>query len=364
MNDKAASSVTGIDTARHQTVLLFFLSLAALSGVSSTVHAQSSDASELESIPASGDEPWAEGVSQRDQERAHTLFLEGNRFTKELLFKKAAERYEQALALLEHPAILFNLAIAQVNQGQTDTAYEYLERALSHGQAPIGEIKYEQGVTLRKALESQLARIEVACEMEDSEITLDNRVLFTGPGRQTLHVKAGPHRVVATRPGHLPDIQSLALSPGQSESIVLKPTRIVDKTARVEQMMPPWIPWTVTASGAFLVAGGGLLDARAASTFQRFDDDFTSRCGGRGCADSEVGELNQVLDSARRQRFIAFALYGVGSASFITGTVLLFLNRKRVVLEERDEPTASAGTFAIQPVWSRDGVGVQVHARF
>lgn len=308
-----------------------------------------------------GDASWAKAVPLAQQRRAHALFTRGNQHVKQLLFVRAIEQYEQALALLQHPAIYFNLAIAQINHSQPAAAYENLVQALRHGPKPLGQVKYQQGQTLRKVLESQLARLDIECTLHGADIVMDGQTLFVGPGRRTQWAQAGPHRIAAEKSGYLTETKTLALTPGERRRIVLRPIRIEDAT-QVTRLMKPWIPWTLMAAGAAFTAGAGYLDAASSDGFARFDAEFEARCPNQGCADDEVADLPPRLVSAERQQAGAIALYAVGGVLVVGGAVLVYLNRKRVTQRVRKQPVTAGVKW--QPTVSASGLGLQFRGEF
>ncbi|MEM9494322.1 MAG: hypothetical protein AAGC55_34570, partial [Myxococcota bacterium] len=85
--------------------------------VESHGHAQEEPTEPVAELAAEG-KPWSTRVPAVQQKRARALFLEGNELSKQYIFDKASEKYRKALEIFEHPAILFNLAVAEVNQKQ------------------------------------------------------------------------------------------------------------------------------------------------------------------------------------------------------------------------------------------------------
>src|SRR2546423_895823 len=72
-----------------------------------------------ESLQNGGDtRPWAAGVQPTEQRAALQMFHDGNVFLNDGLFAKAGDKYKEALKHWDHPAIHYNLALAQMNLDQ------------------------------------------------------------------------------------------------------------------------------------------------------------------------------------------------------------------------------------------------------
>ena len=110
-----------------------------------------------------GVRPWAQGVSETEQEMARALYLEGNAEFIESRFARALAKYREAIQHWDHPAIRFNMAVCLINLDQPVEAREALERSLSYGSTPLGHDAYTQGTTYRKLLDWQLSHVTATC---------------------------------------------------------------------------------------------------------------------------------------------------------------------------------------------------------
>jgi len=88
--------------------------------------------------------PWADGVSQEEQDTALKLFQEGTALLKDAFFTKAVEKYREALSHWNHPAIHFNLAKALMNLDQPVEAFKSLDESMKFGGAPLDEDQIDQ----------------------------------------------------------------------------------------------------------------------------------------------------------------------------------------------------------------------------
>jgi hypothetical protein len=338
---------------------LFIMALAL--SCAGTARAQPADA------PEDTEKPWNRGIPAEQRQAAREIFLAGNKLFNEALFAKAAEKFKEALALLPHPFIYYNLAVAQINLGQHLEAYQSLQSALQYGAEHLGDTKHQQAQSYLAMLEKQLARIEVVCAQPGAQVTLDGRILFDGPGTHEELVYAGEHQLVATRPGRVPDTRRVVLAPGQRVRVELDP--LLPGGMRRERRWAEWKPWAVAGAGAALGLAGGALHWRSAHNFGAFGEELRTRgCATpsedagvfMGCPASAItGELDSMLDSARWQRRIAIGSYIAASATVTTGLVLVYLNRARLVSVE---PGAPASSFI--PYVTPESVGLSAQLRF
>lgn len=321
-------------------------------------------------IEDSADKPWTAGVSMEQRQAARDIFLAGNKLFNEALFGKAAEKYKQALALLPHPFIHYNLAVAQINLGQHLEAYRSLQSALQYGAEHLGQTKHRQALSYLAMLEKQLARIAVACAQPGARVTLDGRILFHGPGEHEELVYAGEHQLVATGAGHVPDTERVVLAPGQRLRVELEP--LLPGGMRRQRRWQAWKPWAVVGAGVAAGVVGGVAHWRAVHNYGAFADELETRgCATpgedveqfMGCPGSAIdGEPGDSLGAARWQWRVAVGSYVAAGAAVTTGLVLVYLNRGRLV---QVEPGAidERGVVVIPQVTS-GSVGVSARIRF
>lgn len=307
---------------------------------------------------ASADEvkPWSRGISRDTRAHALDIFAEGNRLMGIPLFAPAAEKFEEALALWPHPAIHYNLAIAQLNLLQQVAAYRNLQKAVEYGAGPLGEDEYRQAMEYYRRLQTQLAFMNVQCNDEGAEVRLDGRLVVTGPGRYEAVLMPGSHQIVAGKPGYMPEARQITVSPGQHMNVSLRlrmPDRI--ETAR---HMPAWAPWLGMGAGLVLISTGGYFDWRASAELARYKDNFVAQCP-FGCTDIEAPGLIEQGRDTRAGRRIAVGLYIAGGAVLAGSAIMIYVNRERVVRSE-----ARTGALSLTPMWSPGAAGLAVTGGF
>jgi hypothetical protein len=298
--------------------------------------------------------PWAENVSQEQQEQALQLFEEGNKLFEDSQHTAALAKYRQALKSWDHPAIRYNAATALIQLDQPLGAYENLERALRYGEAPFTAENYQQALTYRKLLRGQLAEVKITCAEQNAEVTLDGQALFVSPGEATRWLLPGAHQLVARKVGFLTETRSLNLLPGKPQVEQLSLQEIRSLPPKTVRRWATWKPWAVLGAGAVLALAGVpvILDAR--SNADAFDAEVARSCP-MGCV---AGDLPQTaLDARDRshvENIVAVSLFAVGGALLAGGTTMLILNQPRVVPEE------APARVSVAPLLGRGSVGLSL----
>jgi hypothetical protein len=195
------------------------LVLAWLAAVSMQAHAQPA----LNASQQDKQRPWARGVSQREQAIALEIYGAANQEFAELRFTQALAKYREALRHWDHPGIRFNMAMCLMNLDQPVEASEQLERGMRYGAAALGVDAYAQGTTYRKLLDAQLVRLKVACTEAGAKVSIDGKLLFTGPGTIDQVMLPGEHQVVATKDGFHTTAETFVLVAGKPTTYEIRP---------------------------------------------------------------------------------------------------------------------------------------------
>jgi tetratricopeptide (TPR) repeat protein len=312
------------------------------------------------------DKPWSQGVSAESRTAARALFLEGNRLFRIPLFARAAEQYAAALAKWKHPAFYFNLALAQLNLGKEVEAYESLQHALRHGEAPLGADQFREAQKQLAEVKRQIGQLRVTCQTPGAEVTLDGVTLFIGPGSYEGWVKAKAHEITVKKAGYLSEARRVTVSSRQLQDIELV---TLGQATDASRRWAVWKPWAIVIGGGAIAAAGGGFHALASRNFTAYDEQFR----GLDCAlpqgdppqvpgcpkdDPRLEEqgLNARLKLAKREQRIAIGGYIVGGSLIATGVVLLYMNRPR--LSEREAAGGATRAVTVVPEVSGDMFGV------
>jgi tetratricopeptide (TPR) repeat protein len=305
--------------------------------------------------PARGqDRPWAEGVSDEQQLEALRLLEEGNRQFELAQRAMALATYRRAIAVWDHPAIRYNIAVALIDQDQPLEAYENLELALRYGQEALLEDQYAQGLTYRKLLLGQLAQLQVVCGEPGARVLLDGRELLVGPGEVTRVLLPGEHSLVATKAEYLTATRTVNLVAGRTETATLALVA-VPRAVETRRRWAAWKPWAVVGAGAAVALAGVPLRLLAASTMDDYERAFTAACP-QGCVEDQIPSAARDLRSrARLESGVAIALFAAGGATLAGGVVWMIANQPRPVHDRQ---------VALVPVVGMGGAGLSVVGSF
>lgn len=308
------------------------------------------------------DKPWNRTTTPEIRLAAKELFTEGNRLFRIPLFHQAAAKYTLALRTYDHPALHYNLALAQLNLGQDVDAREHLERALQYGADLLGTAQYEEGQRQLRELETQLGKITVSCPTPGTVVTLDGVVLFTAPGRSTAWVMPKTHEILARKQEYLSESRQITVASGATEAIELKLITL-EEAADTSRRWATWKPWAVVGAGIAIAGGGGVFHLLSSRNEDQYGKEFlrlgcanTSDQAMPGCQDGQIpGDLSDRLARARQQQRIAIGAYVAGGSVVAVGVVLLALNRPRLT-----ESGSTGPRVSLTPALAPDMLGVLV----
>jgi hypothetical protein len=321
---------------------------------------------ELEPVPAAPqadteparERPWAKGVPKEQQERALELFRESNTLLKESVFVQAADKYRQALALWDHPAIHYNLALVLMNLDQPIEVHEHLVAALRYGPDPLEKEKFEYARNYKTLIEKQLARVDISCETPGATVTMDGQTLFTAPGRYAGLVRPGAHSIVATLQGYATSDQSRTLLPGETATLDMKMLR-TEELIRYRRRWAAPMPWLVMGAGVAVAAGSSWLHLQARDNIEAFSAGITE-CG--GC--KPAPPLAATLSRGNLMQNAAIGGYAVGGAALLTGAVLVYLNQPQPYRIDDPSQPVEKEKVSVTPLLGGGSGGVQATFRF
>jgi tetratricopeptide (TPR) repeat protein len=311
-----------------------------------------------------GDRPWAVGVKQSEQQGALKLFHDGNLQLNDGLFAKAAEAYKAALTHWDHPAIHYNLALAEMNLDSPIESQENFQLAIKFGEAPLqSKDKFDHAKDYILLLDKQIGEVEVTCKKPGTKVSLDGKEVFTAPGTWRGKVRAGKHSIVGTLEGHPSRVDAPYIEPGAPFRIELKLYTTAELTRYRRKWDATWMPYVVMGGGVLVGLAGGLMEDLASNDYKKYDDQVKAcnamTTGNMGCKSSS--SLTSIKDSGDTKKNVGYALYGVGAAAVITGAVLWIINRPESY-EVRPEDLNSPVSF--QPVVSPTFAGAALSGRF
>ena len=275
------------------------------------------------------DEPWKAGVPVDKQNAALALYKEGNEFFNKNEFKEALEKYVQALAIWDHPAIRYNAAVCLINLDKPLEAYEDLEAALRFGDAPIGADIFREGLNYKKLLAPRIAEVDVTTK-DDARVTLDGQAVRDSAGTTERHVLSGDHQIVAEKPGYQTETRPLHVNGGERVTIVID-LHPLAKTGELHRRFPKWVPWTVLGVGGAVALAGLPLMLGASSAFDRYDNGVTANCPS-GCPPSPLpSQYGSDRSHGKLLEALGYTAFGVGGALVASTFALIAINQPRLV---------------------------------
>ncbi len=316
------------------------------------------------------DRPWAAGVAPEQQAEALKKFTEGTSFLKEAYFKRAVDRYREALALWDHPAIHFNIAKALMNLDYPVEAYGHLKSAMRFGGAPLEPTQIAQIPELEAQLfRSELAELSVNLSEPGAILRVNGAEVARGVQTWSGIIRAGKTVILATKDGFQPTQAAETFEPGTKPAVSLSLVKI-DLNVRFTREMAVWKPWTVFGAGLLGVGAGIYFNRASAAAYGNYDASVEACAesavslapvGNQGNADyrtclpDAVGPEGQPLvdhaslDRADLFQTLSIVGFAAGGATLATGIALLYINREKLIEGSGSADLPVALTPAIGP---------------
>ena len=318
-----------------------------------------------ESLEKGGDNrPWAAGISVDRQKQALLQFREGNAQLNDGLFARASETYRKALETWPHPAIHYNLALAQMNLDQPIEAFENFSKAIVYGDAPLQKDKLEHAKEYMLLLEKQIAQIEVTCDKPGAKVSVDGKEVFVAPGKFTQRVRIGRHTFVADKKGYQTRINAPFIGPGEHFRIELKLYTAEELTRYNRRWDATWMPYAVLGAGVAIGLGGVALELSATSKYNDYDSAVRDcNQNNMGCQTSSA--ITDLRDSGDRLKTMGYVAYGVAGAAVATGILLAVLNRpKAYQIRPEELQESQEKTLSVTPILTPNIAGAAVMGTF
>jgi hypothetical protein len=194
---------------------------------------------------------------------------------------EAAALYRESYALYAHPGTLFNLALSETEAGHRARAHRAWSELLARYGDVISELAHRTAEQRLRALEPELARIEIVSEPEGARVAVDSELLGSAP--VSIAIEPGQHRVEAALEGYVSQSWEVAVvaqarlehrftlapdRPAEPANVVLVRAPILDPPRPVPAESfenGPW-PWILGGAGVLAIAGVIVAIALATSS--------------------------------------------------------------------------------------------------
>ncbi|MCG8425494.1 MAG: hypothetical protein MJE77_47050 [Proteobacteria bacterium] len=298
----------------------------------------------------SNNELPADEVEDRKQ-RAEILYQEGIKLRRDALIAQALEKFEQALALNDHPYIRYNLALCLRSLGRPVDAFKQLNQALRSDKL-TGEER-QQGQQYAAELRKEIVELRVVCRDSDAKVSVNGTPLFSGPGQASRWVTPGTHQILAQKSIQLATAETVVIEAGPSRTVELF-------LPRLERRWDRRLPWAIAGGGALVALSGIPLQWLAHDNESKFHRELDAECGSaNACKDGVPDSARTYERRSRRYNAAAVAGFAVGGAAIATGLALAIFNQPRVV-----KPDPATREIAISPLVGNDSAGIAAALSF
>ena len=305
-------------------------------------------------------------VSAADEREARIDFLQGNDHLNNGLFLQAADKYNEALAHWDHPAIHYNLALALINLDRPLEVHDHLNKAIAYGSDPLDKDKFEHAKKYLRLVDGQLADIEVSCNQPGAKVAVDGKVVFVAPGTYTAKVRAGKHTFVADKRGYIARSTAPFVGSGETYRIELDLYTAKDLTRYRRRWSRDWVPYGVIGAGALFGILGGSLQLSAHASFKDFDA-RVAECNSanpipNGGCDVTTSGLLRLRDSGNVKRTAGLVMYGLAGSAIAVGAVLVYINRRETYQISTED--LAEERISVTPVVAPGMAGALVQGHF
>jgi hypothetical protein len=318
-----------------------------------------------EALQKSASEADYRNVSADDEKAALIAFRQANEQLNDGFFKKAAEKYREALSHWNHPAIHYNLALALINLDQPVDVFDELTKAMAYGAEPLdNKEKFDHAKEYMRLVEGQLANIEVSCDKIGAKVSVDGKEVFVAPGKFTQKVRVGKHTFYADKQGYNARINAPFIGPGETFRVELKLYTAEELTRYRRKWQNSWFPYVVMGAGAVVGLAAGGIELSAQSSYDQFNTKVAAcNTATAGCPTNTPG-ITSLRDSGDTKRTIGYVGYGIAGAAIATGAALLWINRQHAYQVSPEELEPPPAPIAVAPIVSPEMAGAMVQGHF
>jgi len=280
-------------------------------------------------------------------EDARSHFTRGVELFKEADFRAALIEFQRAYDAAPNYKVLYNLGQTSLELQDYAGALKAFHGYLDGGGGQIPAARRTQVDADLRKLESRVARVDIAVNVEGADIAIDDVIVGRSPLREPVLVGAGRRKIVATKAGltsvtrvidvaggDKPHVSLELAEPQSSATTLVAPVPTNNETTAASAPVSVAHTTTGPSTGFYvglvatstLVVGATALGVLALVSKSDFDSKL-----------SQVGVQTSQVDDARNQtRTLALAtdiVGGVAITAAITTVILAFTSSKHVVRE-------------------------------
>jgi len=272
-------------------------------------------------------------------EQARASFHEGVELFKEGSFEGALASFQKANQISPSYRVLYNIAQTYFELHDYVNSYTTFKDYLRQGGDEIPAARRTQVEDLNQKLEKRIAYLEIACNLNDADIRVDDISVGKSPLASPVLVNAGPRRLSAVKPGYPVAARILTVAGSDRSEVKLeivtpldvRPSKLATAPTATPAVAKPASPRLreaepqTPASRKWLIVSlsiaGGCAVATGISGWQMLaaKNDF----------DSEVAKTpfsKPVADSARSRAMTYQDLtWGFGAATLASGGIALYM---------------------------------------
>lgn len=275
---------------------------------------------------------------------AQALFDEGKRFMTAGDIDKACDRFERSQALEPAGGTLLHLAACREQQGNTATAWDLFNQALSAARASQRKDREQVAAEHIAALEPKLVRVRIvvsapAKSIAHLSIRRDGKAIDNAAWGVAAPIDPGTHEISASAPGRIDWKKKItAVKPGSSLDVEVPDLEIAPASASAPSAGAQGSDGTTQRTIAVVAGGVGVVGVVIGAVFglrSSSKHDAADRlCGGPAPVDcpQEGVDAGSAARSAGTVSTVGFILGGAGLAA---GAILWFTAPTR-----RDTATA------------------------
>jgi hypothetical protein len=253
--------------------------------------------------------------------RAQALYDEGHA-------DAALLELQRAYALKPNFRLLFNIGSIAFTTHDYVGSLKSFERFLKEGGADVDPGKRAEAESRLVTLRALVGKAHVAIDVDGAAISIDDEPIGVSPLAEPWLVKAGRHRISATKDGYQPANLVVTVLGGEQNEATLHLAPIVT-TPAPGPALPPEKPepsrfttlsWLGIGASVGLGVGAAIVGASAAGS--KSDLQTITFAGATPSA-----EYTDTVSAVKTKRAVAFALGGAGTALLAT-TLIVTLTRK------------------------------------